>query len=402
MSFIITMLLVPFLSFSRGRGGDWVGNGGNVLSCTDSQELLLLDYVEADQRGLTIDLGGGATYQEQVLFTLDRLQKVNPTRADLYRKWLQTFISETEWMQGAKFVPVPDIGVGVIPLNCEVKQIAVQKPDEQMFPGDKRYIIDRQLWNRLSEKNKAGLVLHELIYREAITEGHVSSMKVRYFNQSISSSSFANFDQKQMLNLTKIVDFSQVDYYGIPVDITDAKYFTDGSLMKAQATGGFIKGTKTSLPLIGKEVSFYSSGALSSVQYKSTTVFPMTVGTSVVPVGREASDVVTEISFYEDGSLKRAPTAGPFKTDLFGQRALVNNSSSGLKQDVVEFWPDGTLKTGFLVQPVRWSNEDFNLLIKGNIRLKQNETFENAVFAEPGSQMRLYNGWYPIQGFINL
>ncbi|WP_374032923.1 hypothetical protein [Bdellovibrio bacteriovorus] len=56
-----TLIHLLFYSVMSLAGGDWVGNGGNVIACGDS--LRLLDYYEAEeQRRIPLDLGTG-TYE---------------------------------------------------------------------------------------------------------------------------------------------------------------------------------------------------------------------------------------------------------------------------------------------------------------------------------------------------
>jgi hypothetical protein len=71
----------------------------------------------------------------------------------------------------------------------------VQK--HSVLPEVKRFSIQRQLWAQLSHDDRAGLVLHEIIYREAIEKGHKDSRMARYLNALVGSQQLDHFTQAQ-------------------------------------------------------------------------------------------------------------------------------------------------------------------------------------------------------------
>lgn len=230
MLVLLNILSAAFLSFA---GGDWVGNGGNLIECADGR-LQLLDYYEGIQgRGITVDVGDGDSFQDHIEIVLARLEKLNPSRALRYRKWYENFLTDAEFFSDGKFVQIPDTGPIVIPSECNIRQIATQRPESQIMPGDRRYLIDLRLWERISEKDKAGLILHELIYREAIEERQVTSTRVRYMTQILSSSTFESYSQQQVLELIRIVGLRYLDYGGYEIDLSGAEYHSNGTVQIA-------------------------------------------------------------------------------------------------------------------------------------------------------------------------
>lgn len=159
-------------------GGDRVGNGGDVVIC--GKKIELLDIYEARVSGYEIKKPAGKTYQEMIKSLLQtNLQPIQPKRTAKYLKFLETFESEAQFLPGIKLSDVDDAGMVAIPTGCDLKQIAIQLSDDERPAGKKRYTVSLDLWNKLDEFNKMSLVLHEIIYREAIEHKSSNSMVVR-------------------------------------------------------------------------------------------------------------------------------------------------------------------------------------------------------------------------------
>jgi hypothetical protein len=269
--FLLSALLLSPASWAVG--GDWVGNGGDLIRCWRPAEhkfdYELLDYYEGRFfRGLQLDLGpNNASFDDKVHYALQRLAKKNPTRAALYGSWYKTFFTDTRFFMDGRILQIPDTGPLVIPEGCTVQQIAAQLPDDQILPGDYRYTIDLDLWNDISEDTRAGLILHELVYREAIGNHQTNSKRVRYFNQYISASAFENFGDAELLGLVRTAGFRSVDYAGIPLDLSYASFYQDGKVQKAYATGGQWRSASGAMvPLAHKWIVFDENGAVLRVE----------------------------------------------------------------------------------------------------------------------------------------
>jgi len=186
----ITMLLA--LTITRAFAGGEVGNGGNVIVCNDIsgnvKSVEVLDYYELRLNGGVLSLNPNlVTYQEKLSELFDQWIEFAPKRMAQYKKWLQEFQTEAGIYSGIEIPHIPDTGSIAIPQGCKPISIAFQRADDDIFPGTKRYVINKDLWDYMNETQKAGLVLHELIYREAIKAGHPTSQPTRYFNGYLSS-----------------------------------------------------------------------------------------------------------------------------------------------------------------------------------------------------------------------
>lgn len=213
---------------NRRESGNDVGNGGDAIVCRDGSSNIksveLFDVFEGrERRGLTLDLRGADKWAEKVELAIERIEKINPHRAQLYRAWLQNFRSEADYLAGIRLVDIPDTGDGWIPVACTIEQIAVRRDTD--FANEKRYVIDHALWSLMDEDNKAALVLHELILREMMTNpyvNHRSSIYARYYNEMVLADRLKGMTLKQYLEFIGGLHFPTGDVHGFEFVLNDA------------------------------------------------------------------------------------------------------------------------------------------------------------------------------------
>lgn len=186
---IILILIASSIALGNAKV---IGNGGNVVICKNNLDEItkieLLDYYELRLNGRELSLNTNLNSFEDILNDLfERWMPFAPKRMSLYKKWLSEFSNEAGLFDNIVIPNVPDTGAIAIPNECELKTIAFQKQDSEIFPGVKRYIISKDIWNFMSKEQRAGLVLHELIYREGIQVGHTTSFPTRILNAYLSS-----------------------------------------------------------------------------------------------------------------------------------------------------------------------------------------------------------------------
>jgi hypothetical protein len=219
----LTYLLVLFASLSSEAKtfkimGHEVGNGGGIIVCKDDvgniNKTELLDLFEARVlRGLTLDMGDASQdYHEKIETVLNKLARVSPTRAKKYKELYANFFENTVLIPDFDLVFIPDADNIGIPKNCSLRQAAVQRAPE--FPNDKRYFISKEYWDLMDNNSKAALVLHEIIYNEAIFFRHDNSKAVRYVNSYITSSEINTISQWDFNYLLTSAKFNVVDIYG--------------------------------------------------------------------------------------------------------------------------------------------------------------------------------------------
>lgn len=202
---------------------DKAGNGGNTVVCSNSSGTVtsveLLDYYEArvQRKNIKVDFGSSAqTFEQSMEVLLSRLQQKNPSRAAKYRKWYAQFFDEANLIPGIGLVEVNDSHHMVVPNGCKVVQTIVQKrPD---FPEDSRYTVNKDVWDLLDAQVKAGLVFHELIYRETSEAAYPNEVKnstvVRYLNSLIAADLLRNIKLYTYYNLLRELGFRDMDVSG--------------------------------------------------------------------------------------------------------------------------------------------------------------------------------------------
>ena len=180
------MILLAVASFA----GDSKGNGGHVVVCREPrtnaiQHLELLDFYEAREiRGIERELGGTRT-PDKIAVALGRLARLDKPRAEAYAARAAKFESEALIKKGVKLRLIDDSFHLALPAHCRIEQLAIQI--EPVFPEDRRYLVNGDYWELLDADNRAGLILHEVIYAEALRLGHTDSRAARYFNSYLTS-----------------------------------------------------------------------------------------------------------------------------------------------------------------------------------------------------------------------
>lgn len=260
----IVLCLGSFLvSGIQANAADRVGNGGEAIVCPHEQgtQVRLLDYYEGEAiRGIIPSLGGSEIEPlAKVSIVIDRIRKFDFDRANLYAKRAQAFNSEARLIPHATLILIPDAHPVAIPTGCELKQVAIQK--EPDFPGDPYYIINKDLWDLMDNDSKAGLILHEIIYREAIANGASDSVNSRYFNSTLSSTRLQNASIPQYMQVINAVHFP---YHFVWHDPVTGKIWRDAEGMyyreiceKFNSTVATEKEVVSAYPRLGQALSLY-------------------------------------------------------------------------------------------------------------------------------------------------
>jgi hypothetical protein len=181
--FLLTFLSVP------AHAGNLVGNGGLVINCSGGSgpltlmpEFSALDFFEYNEEEKGIDsslLGIAGDAEDIVSEVLLRLSRIDRPRASRYRHWLAKFREESQF-QDIQLPRTMDAGrVQEIPDNCRLMQAVIQVTPRQN--SSTRYIIDQMIWGKLSRIDQAGLIVHELVVRDAREEALLSTEMIRKF-----------------------------------------------------------------------------------------------------------------------------------------------------------------------------------------------------------------------------
>jgi len=215
--------LVLALNTSAFAKGGEVGNGGDVFQCQNSKSVLVDVYEAQAERGIKLDLGPPRlALFSKVDMAIKRLARLSPIRAKMYSDQAHNFFNEASLIPDAQLTPIQDVYNWATPDGCVLKQIAVQIVPQ--FPQDKRYLISKDLWDTLDDDSKAALILHEVIYREAISLGFTNSISVRYFNSLIFSHELDKATPKDFVATLQSLPFVDFQVGDIPIEIWTVTY----------------------------------------------------------------------------------------------------------------------------------------------------------------------------------
>lgn len=264
-----------------------VGNGGGLVQCAQPNDggttLELLDFYEGKRdHGISPripDVAGLKTPLGLVKTWLHALERHDYRRYLQFQLWLETFFDETEFV-GESMEVIADTGYSEVPLNCVIVQGAVQleTPD-----SPKRYMIDETLWQQLSIVDQAGLILHELVYREALQRGHTDSYSVRYFTALIATGYLADLDMRAYQDL-----LLQLRFRGVFAKIGSTRlwYLEDVSVDAAAAPNYCQQLSQTLIPAPGYALPFMYHADLQALELLLAMNSPISSLLRISPAAR--------------------------------------------------------------------------------------------------------------------
>lgn len=423
---VLILLLTTAISSGADATGRTVGNGGDVVLCEDIggkiKSLKLLDFYEAQVlRGISVELGAKTlSVEEKVKYAISRIAHVSPARAKRYREHADLFFSETRFLGDIQLADIPDSGGIVIPRDCRIVQIANQSTP--LYSGDARYVIDKDLWDLLDADDRAGLVLHEIVYREALELGHVNSVSARALTAHLCSKVSESMSVQQFSQFVRDLGFQTNEIQGVLLKLDpQLEFYANGRLRKgAVASGARYQLESQEIPLrdevqfyesgrpriltlgavqelhaLGErrlispyEISFFESGAIESLSFESATV--MLHHNYELHLSGAAY-------FFEDGTL-RIGNIKKGKIRLFRQQASVLG--------VIVLHANGLLKEGYLADRLEITLQGLPIQFHGNVQFGENqELLRGQLFSDSslvvGKNRVSFSRWYDLVFFPN-
>ena len=193
-----------------------IGNGGDVVVCRDVshaiQSVEMLDYYEARvQRGITVRLPENGTPEQIALGALSTVQKFSKIRGDRYSQFVNGFMQQVQFVEA--LVDIPDSDNVILPQGCTIEQLIVNQ--DPQFPEDKRFLINQTLWNAMTNAGRAGGMLHEAFYSEALENGAKDSRAARYFHSKMVSTQAPTLSDFDYLQAASLSGYPEVDFKGL-------------------------------------------------------------------------------------------------------------------------------------------------------------------------------------------
>ena len=176
--------------------GDHTGNGGDVVECTveGKKTYRILDFYEVTElHFLEPKMEPNLTRDEYLQTFMERMSQDRSMSKYIrsYKDRVAGFFKRISWVN-RELRDIPDSNHTYIPPECRIIQIAINH-----FNG--RISIRKDLWDKLDHLNQAVLILHELLYEDAILSGMMDSVIPRlYLSHLIADSAKISFQMEMV------------------------------------------------------------------------------------------------------------------------------------------------------------------------------------------------------------
>lgn len=175
------MLILPLIT----HAGVISGGGGKGVVCRfpagNIETAETLDLYEGRVLfGLQSPIESNEPYAVQVAQALERIPVVSRGAIEVYANLVLKNLRFAP--VGSELTPINDSFEAVLPKNCKAEQLA-------NYYNDKLILVSEEIWQKLSETNKAALILHEAVYAAERIHGATDSRRTRHVVASL-------FDQK--------------------------------------------------------------------------------------------------------------------------------------------------------------------------------------------------------------
>lgn len=180
MRLIFKLFLILMIG-SSALANNKVGNGGNGVFCKSgkTETGTLLDFYEGDMKVQS----SMKNPMDIAAFELARLKSVAPKLSAQYIQRLNEIQKEIDFKDNVVLATILDSNHLFVPAdaNCQVIQVAIRKADA--LPSEKRFLIRKDLWQKMMPADQAGLITHEIIYEHFSKLGETDSIKARKMNR---------------------------------------------------------------------------------------------------------------------------------------------------------------------------------------------------------------------------
>jgi hypothetical protein len=285
------------------------GNGGDAIVRRSPdgmiQEAYLLDYYESSLPPRKFDPNLGPKLlpvNDKVEMVIQRWEKLDVGRAARFRQWLTEFNDQACFLSGIKLADIPDAKELALPAGegWAIEQLATQR--EPQFPEDRRYTINMDIWSALDNDSKAGLILHELIYRDAIKDGAENSIGVRYLNAVFSADRAGDWTLEQYIDRLRKSSILSAHVQGGWIDLRQPIEFSwrTGVVREASVIPDSDFQTPFGLASLVCKISFFDDGTLKGFQLAEGSLNPD------FKVDGQEVDIYSNVSFYPIDCAKQA------------------------------------------------------------------------------------------------
>lgn len=305
-SIVVVTTLFASYPLSNGHAlaslGDFKGNGGDVVTCTDGQ-VTVLDVFESQ-----LSSPPSKTDLESLYFAPLELAGQTHLTAMLRARSL-SFIDDAVMMTSDLGNVVDEGDHLPLPAHCQLEQIANQNPS--LLPFGKRYIVNKRLWDRLDSLNRTALIFHELIYS---LSQNPSSKELRALNRALLEGRVALWTPYELFDNLRKAGLPIFTRHGFPISIDASVRWQNTHGLLRLSEGTAVQGEH--FTVCGKLVALERHHILFSPKeerpqsfwIKDDVTCPLADGRTV-QVETDFWGQADGIELFENGSLYRVPVS---------------------------------------------------------------------------------------------
>lgn len=179
---ITSSILIILSSGLVHAEGNKVGNGGDGVFCSGvNQSAQILDFYEGDLKPTATEKDPYAIVEKK----FSQLKLAAPKLGEQYLNRLKSIRSQLELKENVSLKNIKDSNHLFKPAqkDCEVLQVVIRR--RTTLPGEKTFLVDKTLWDKLPPVEQAGMISHEIIYEHLMKLGAIDSTKSRALNRFI-------------------------------------------------------------------------------------------------------------------------------------------------------------------------------------------------------------------------
>jgi hypothetical protein len=275
--FVTVLLLAGMQAHATGAIS---GGGGKGVVCRDPSGAITsaqtLDLYEGRVLyGLNIPVFNKVTMQTQLAHALSIIPKsVRP----LIEGYANSVQQNMRLVHGIDLQPIDDALVVALPQGCMAEQLA-------NYFSDTNVVVNGDIWDRMSESDRAALILHEAVYKAARLYGATDSQRSRHVVASLFDPGTAWTEPQIPLPQNGLKCFAKGTYFV-------AYPQGDSWVMQFQVLGGHIRMSDT------QGIIFGTNGEYDLNEAKT---LPIIKGDDRVGTSSRMSTTVSSI--FENGDL---------------------------------------------------------------------------------------------------
>ncbi len=319
------LALVIALSGPAFAGSTIIGNGGDVFVCDQGKRAILLDFWGAtllEEVKIKLADPAGYTYQEKVVSLIEKVKMRFPRLAELLTQEFDFFERKKSIQSNIELPNIDDSFNKARPKGCEQRQVANQTQATFLMWGEPWYLIDADLWGIMSEFDRAGLVIHEILYRIGLRYGLQHSRGIQLLVALLFSDDYTSIPDQAWLSafMESRIPFYEIGLMRVPL--------FEGGLLECVHVPGTTHCEREGAPYLASSLAFNGNSELVSVRYSGT---PQTIewfSDGSVKVEFKVSKVVFRV---EEGTGTRMMADGVLRLHSPGQDGSISY-----------FWVNGT------------------------------------------------------------